>query len=102
MSEEHSHGKIHLVRNDAVAIDGEAVKASQFRGQQKIRSRAVNKVGEHSAIASQDGAEVVLVEGKSPHVTSKGVIFREDAIDLQLGGKVKFKLSPSATPTQDA
>src|SRR3981081_91151 len=97
MSEEHSHGKIHLVRNDAVAIDGEAVKASQFRGKQKIRSRAVNKVCKHSSVASQDGAEVVLVKGESPHVTSKGVIFREDAIDLQFGSKLKFKLTPSAS-----
>src|SRR5205807_7296310 len=70
-SEKNAHGQVHLIRDPAIGIDGEAAQTSEFGSEQQIRPRAVHNVAQRAMVPSQNRAEVVFVSRKTPNITGK-------------------------------
>src|SRR3954464_2700814 len=95
-SKQDSYRQVNLICRTTACIDGKRAQASQFCRKNKIRSRPEHEVSESSTVPSEDQAGIVLVSGETADVTSKGVVLRDNSVNLQLWRELEFQLSPSS------
>jgi hypothetical protein len=83
-SKQDPHGKIHLIRNAAVAIDWKTLQPSEFGRKHQVRARTKHHVRHRNAITSKDRNEIVRIRSEASYVSSKRIVLSGHAVYFQL------------------